>query len=81
MICHILRYRFARRQVEAGVNLKVIQETLSHSDIKTTLNIYTYTTEELMNNEFDKLQEYLKEQYMQIKSNTSSHLYCDIISS
>ena len=47
MSCHILRHTFATRQVEAGVNLKVIQETLGHSDIKTTLNIYADASEEL----------------------------------
>ena len=32
--------------VEAGVNLKVIQDTLGHSDISTTLNIYADVTKE-----------------------------------
>lgn len=62
MSCHILRHTFATRQVEAGINLKVIQETLGHADIATTMNIYADATEELKSNEFDKLQEYLKEQ-------------------
>lgn len=62
MSCHILRHTFATRQVEAGINLKVIQETLGHSDIKTTMNIYADATEDLMNNEFEKLQNYLEEQ-------------------
>ena len=64
MSCHILRHTFATRQVEAGINLKVIQETLGHADIKTTLNIYADATEELKSNEFDKLQGYLQEQNM-----------------
>lgn len=64
MSCHILRHTFATRQVESGVNLKVIQETLGHSDIKTTLNIYADASEELKSNEFDKLQGYLQKQNM-----------------
>lgn len=64
MSCHILRHTFATRQVEAGINLKVIQETLGHADIKTTLNIYADASEELKSNEFDKLQGYLIEQNM-----------------
>ena len=53
-------HTFATRQVETGINLKVIQETLGHADIKTTLNIYVEATEELKSNEFDKLQVYLE---------------------
>jgi integrase len=64
MSCHILRHTFATRQVESGINLKVIQETLGHADIKTTLNIYADASDELKSNEFDKLQKFLQEQNM-----------------
>lgn len=50
--CHILRHTFATRLVEAGVNVKVIQETLGHADIETTLNIYADATEDLKKKEF-----------------------------
>ncbi len=39
--CHSLRHTFATRMVEAGVNVKVVQEVLGHADVSTTLNIYT----------------------------------------
>ena len=42
--CHSLRHTFTTRMCEAGVNVKVIQDTLGHKDISTTLNIYTDVT-------------------------------------
>ena len=44
--CHTLRHTFTTRLVEAGINLKVIQDTLGHADISTTLNIYADVTKE-----------------------------------
>lgn len=37
--CHSLRHTFTTRMCEAGVNVKVIQDTLGHKDISTTVNI------------------------------------------
>ena len=45
---------------EAGVNIKVIQETLGHADIATTLNIYTDVTREFQQKEFSTLEAYLE---------------------
>ena len=59
--CHILRHTFATRQSEAMVNVKVIQKTLGHSDVSTTMNIYVRATEEWIEDEFTKLDGYLKE--------------------
>lgn len=58
--CHILRHTFATRMCEAGVNIKVIQETLGHADIATTLNIYTDVTREFQQTEFSALEAYLE---------------------
>ena len=44
---------------EAGVNVKVIQETLGHSDVSTTLNIYADMTKELQQSGFADFEEYL----------------------
>ena len=55
--CHSLRHTFTTRLVEAGVNLKVIQDTLGHKDFSTTMDIYTDVTRELKQREFDNLQE------------------------
>ena len=47
------RHTFTTRMCEAGVNVKVIQDTLGHKDISTTLNIYTDVTKELRKSEFE----------------------------
>lgn len=61
--CHSLRHTFTTRMCEAGVNVKVIQDTLGHKDISTTLNIYTDVTKELKRSEFDGLDFYFKNEY------------------
>ena len=53
--CHNLRHTFTTRMVEAGVNIKVIQDALGHSDISTTMNIYADATKELKKSEFKGL--------------------------
>ena len=53
--CHTLRHTFTTRMCEAGVNIKVIQDALGHSDISTTLNIYADVTKELRKSEFGNL--------------------------
>lgn len=58
--CHSLRHTFTTRMCEAGVNIKVIQEALGHSDISTTLNIYADVTKEMKAEEFKGLDSYFK---------------------
>ena len=53
--CHSLRHTFTTRMCEAGVNVKVIQDTLGHADISTTLNIYADVTKDLKKAEFEGL--------------------------
>jgi integrase len=43
---HALRHTHASLLFEAGVDIKDVSERLGHSDIQTTLNIYTHVTEE-----------------------------------
>jgi len=50
--CHSLRHTFTTRMCEAGVNIKVIQDTLGHADVSTTLNIYADATRELKRSAF-----------------------------
>lgn len=55
--CHSLRHTFTTRLVEAGVNLKVIQDALGHKDFSSTMDVYTDVTKELRQREFDNLQD------------------------
>ncbi|MGM9552528.1 MAG: tyrosine-type recombinase/integrase [Clostridia bacterium] len=53
--CHSLRHTFTTRLCEKGVNVKVIQDVLGHSDFSTTMNIYTDVTKDLKQQEFGSL--------------------------
>ena len=46
--------------VEAGTNMKAMQEILGHSDISTTMNIYAEATKELKEKEMEKFGENLQ---------------------
>ena len=57
--CHTLRHTFTTRMCEAGINIKVIQNALGHSDISTTMNIYADVTKDLKKSEFENLDEFM----------------------
>ena len=59
--CHSLRHTFTTRMIEAGVNVKVVQDTLGHTDVATTLNIYADVTKDMKQEEFKQLDEYFEE--------------------
>ena len=50
-----LRHTFATRMMEKGVILKVMQDTLGHSDIRVTLEIYTEVQKDFRKDELNKL--------------------------
>lgn len=54
--CHNLRHTFATRLCEADVNIKVIQDTLGHKDISTTMEVYAEATKNYKQKELGKLE-------------------------
>ena len=52
---HALRHTYATRLFEEGVQVKTVQTLLGHSDITTTMNIYTHVTNDIKNIAADKL--------------------------
>lgn len=60
--CHTLRHTFTTRLCESGINIKVIQSVLGHSDVSTTLDIYADCTKELKQRELDKFDDFIKKQ-------------------
>ena len=57
--CHTLRHTFATRLIESGMNIKVIQEALGHSDIQTTLDIYADVTNDLKQEQFTRFDDFI----------------------
>ena len=55
---HSLRHTFATRCIEAGMQPKVLQHILGHSDIKITLNTYCDAFESFQNENIAKTDEY-----------------------
>lgn len=49
---HSLRHTFACILCENNVNIKAMQVLLGHSDIQTTIMIYTKVSQDFVNNEF-----------------------------
>lgn len=43
---HVLRHTFCSRMIEKGMDIKTLQLVMGHSDIGTTLNVYTHKTPE-----------------------------------
>ena len=58
--CHTLRHTFTTRLCESGINIKVIQSVLGHSDISTTLDIYADVTKDLKKAEMQSFEDFLK---------------------
>lgn len=52
---HDLRHTNSTMQILAGVNVKVISKRLGHSDINTTLNIYSHVLKEMDDDASDKI--------------------------
>lgn len=54
-----IRHTHATLLLESGTNAKVVQERLGHSDISTTLNIYSHVTQTMQSNAVEALERYI----------------------
>jgi integrase len=57
---HELRHTFCTIMYEAGIDALTAMEQLGHSDIKTTLSIYTHLSTKQKENDIQKLDKFLK---------------------
>lgn len=55
---HSLRHTFTTRMLEAGINVKVMQEVLGHADAQTTMNIYAEAKQDFIKEELNKFEKY-----------------------
>lgn len=58
--CHNFRHTFATRLCESGANIKSIQGILGHSDITTTMDIYTDVTQEMRDDALEVFEKYIR---------------------
>ena len=56
---HSLRHTFATRSLEAGIDLKTVQEVMGHSSIKVTGDTYMHVMTDRKIEEMRKLNEIL----------------------
>mgnify|MGYP000847431538 CR=1 FL=1 len=63
---HWLRHTFATLLYMAGIDVLTAKEQLGHSDIKTTLGIYTHLDKKFKRRSMDKLNKYLNASHMQV---------------
>lgn len=59
MTTHGLRHTHCSLLFEAGATLKEVQDRLGHSDIKTTMNIYTHVTKKAQEQAIQKFSNYV----------------------
>lgn len=59
---HSMRHTFASRLLEAGVDLKIVQELLGHENISLTADTYTHVSQDLKRSAIDKLNQFNRNQ-------------------
>lgn len=60
LTAHVMRHGYATMLYDANVDLYAAQKLLGHSDVQTTLAIYTHLKKEREANSLNKLEEYVK---------------------
>ena len=53
---HTFRHTGCTRMAEAGVDIKVLQKIMGHSDISITMDVYNHVNEDRIQNEIEKLE-------------------------
>lgn len=65
---HCLRHTYATILYDAGVDVLTAKKLLGHSDVKTTLGIYTHLSAEKERSDVSKLNKFLNASQMQVKT-------------
>ncbi|MEL7610168.1 MAG: tyrosine-type recombinase/integrase [Bacillota bacterium] len=68
---HMLRHTYASILYDAGVDIKSAQRFLSHSDIETTLEIYTHLTKHKEDEAVQSINKHFEERF--INKNPKQH--------
>lgn len=61
---HQLRHAYAKILYRAGVDVKTAQGLLGHADIKTTMNIYTDFSDDMVAKSIDKVNDFIAKQLL-----------------
>jgi len=61
---HQLRHGYATILFDAGIDIKTAQRWLGHSDIKTTLDIYTHLSEKRLASSSEKMLDFLNKDFL-----------------
>lgn len=73
---HSLRHTFASINIENGNDIKTISEILGHSDVDTTLKIYTHTTEKQKTKAINKFEKMLKSKGIKYDTKYKGYICC-----
>ena len=57
---HSLRHTYGTRCIEGGMSFKVLQELMGHTDIRITMNTYCDATNDFINDNISRVNEYLE---------------------